>query len=158
MPLECINDCIINIFVFVSYTVLKSQNSLDHGRRKKLMLETRTIHCYEPVFWIRIHGIRKFLGLPDPDLLVRCMVHDQSKIVQIFPEKMVRWQWTQCVTVPVCKYMYSTVYIRGSGSGSGSALGAGSASNSAEGIKLSHGGLATAHNGGAETLNGALHC
>ncbi len=39
-------------------------------------------HCYQPVFRIRIHRIHMFLGLPDPDPLVRGMDPDPSIIKQ----------------------------------------------------------------------------
>jgi hypothetical protein len=33
-------------------------------------------HCFSAVYRIRIHRIHMFLGLPDPDPLVRCMDPD----------------------------------------------------------------------------------
>jgi hypothetical protein len=37
---------------------------------------------YVPVLRIRIHLIHMFLGLPDPDLLIRCMDPDPSIFMQ----------------------------------------------------------------------------
>jgi hypothetical protein len=48
--------------------------------KKKILLVHKFVFCIfrKAVFWIRIERIRKFLGLQDPDLLVRGTYQDSD--------------------------------------------------------------------------------
>jgi hypothetical protein len=57
------------------------------------------------VFRIRIHRIRKFLGLPDPVLFVRCTDPDPSNITQNSKKTLISLFCDFFMTLYLCKMM-----------------------------------------------------